>query len=135
MTSFKWMAWVLVLFALSCGDSYDLGDEQPDSFSVNTTAPTWANGIGAVVTAKCANCHTSSRTDFVPTNTTTSLDNIANESFFSDASNAVRIETIRDRLLDGATRPMPPDFATPLTADELTALRLYIDQRIAALQN
>lgn len=107
-----------------CSRSYDLGDKAADEVAVDTTNPTWANGVGAVIQAKCVSCHTpaSLRSKFVPGNTPANMDGIGAETFFSDSAKA---SLVQSRIADTVT-PMPPNFATPLSTNEKTALTTWL---------
>ena len=117
------MIMIPFLTVFSCGKSYDLGSEATETITVNTASPTWDNGIGAVFTKKCANCHTSSRSKFVPSNTPTTIDSIANSTFFDTSANAT---LVYNRLFNDTTASMPPNFATPLSTDEKAAVKSWL---------
>jgi hypothetical protein len=130
-------AWIKIflILALNSCDSADLGDEDALTVAVDTADPTWSNGIGALMQAKCANCHSSNRSKFVPKNvpsdSTRSINNIANESFFDGSSAkktglaySVTLKVFHDSLF-----PMPTKFATPLSSDERAALELFLKNK------
>lgn len=124
MLFFKKTVRATFLILVGC-NSFDLGKEDPDSFSVNTTNPTWTADVQPVLLAKCANCHTNNKSEFVPSNVpnSTTLNNIGDKTTF-DNSLAV---SVKSRVFDSPDNPMPPNFATPLTSDELAALKKYIE--------
>lgn len=124
MLYFKYLVHATIFILVGC-NSFDLGKEDPDSFSVNTANPTWAADVQPVLLAKCANCHTNNKSQFVPSNVPSSstLNNIGDKTTF-DNSLAV---SVKSRVFDTPNNPMPPNFATPLTSDELAALKKYIE--------
>lgn len=122
-----------IIYLTSC-EAYDLGDRDPISYQIDQANPTWAGGVGQLVAAKCANCHSSQRSKFVPSDTPTGYDDIAHESFFS-TTNTSRIQTVYSRVFESPTRPMPPNFATPLTESEKSALRTFLNARITTLSS
>lgn len=113
----------------SCSRSYDLGDKTADSVTVNTTSPTWDNGISNVIQTKCVTCHTpaSSRSKFVPGNTPSTLDGMNSESFYADSAKAT---VIQNRVFVDTTTPMPPKFATPLSDNEKIALAAWLNTKV-----
>jgi uncharacterized membrane protein len=121
-----------LLFLTSCS-SYDLGDKPPDKVAVNPQESEWETGIGALIELKCASCHQSDKGSFVPANTPNTLDNIGNREFFMDPENVGKIALARSRIT-ARDKPMPPEFATPLTSDERLALTNFFDQRLSELQ-
>lgn len=123
---------VLILILASCSKSYDLGDKSADAIPVDTANPTWDNGVGAVIQAKCVNCHTpaAKRSQFVPGNTPSTIDDISSESFFADAAKA---SLVQGRVFNDTATPMPPKFATPLTADERSALSTWIGTKTISI--
>lgn len=120
---------VLSLSLNSCG-AYDLGKNDAPHVTVDTANPTWANGVQAVIEAKCANCHAKAaeRNSFVPANTPKLVDNIKLQSFFEGASSyaAGYPYLVYRRVFETPDDPMPPTFGTPLYDDELAALKGYL---------
>lgn len=110
----------LVLLGAACSRSYDLGSEPVEEVAVNEVNPTWENGIGQLMTSKCGNCHVPRPGPFVPPNTPLSFDFTQKETTTSFRCR------VAARTLEGNPTPMPPDFATPLTAREKAALKAYL---------
>jgi len=125
---------LITTLGLFACQAHDLGDEEALSFTIDKTNPTWDNGIGALINAKCANCHTpaSQRSKFVPSNTPTTYDAIGSAAFF-DSSNATLIQKVYEQVFTATTKIMPPNFATPLTDDEKTALKTYLQSKVATV--
>lgn len=116
---------------MSSCSSFDLGAEKPVSFAVNTSAPTWDTDILPVVKAKCANCHTPTKGKFVPKDvptTNSTLDDITTKDSFASLASS-----IKTRVFDTPTDPMPPHFATQLTDNEKAALSVYIESLSGAV--
>jgi mono/diheme cytochrome c family protein len=129
MLHYKQLLRTAILLIVGCS-SFDLGKEDPDSFSVNTTEPTWAADVQPVLLAKCANCHTNNKSQFVPSNVPSSatLNNITDKTTF-DNSLALSVKL---RVFGTPSNPMPPNFATPLTSNERAALKKYIDLNVVS---
>ena len=118
----------LAILALSACGSFDFGEAPVDLVSVNAESPSWEADIEPVVQMKCMNCHAESRSSFVPTDTPPYAQNkFDKKDIFK--SKAV---TIQRRIFEDKTKPMPPHFATPLTAEESLALKNYIKTLTAA---
>jgi cytochrome c553 len=110
----------LSLSFISCGKSYDLGDTKLQSIKVNTENPEWEADIQYIMQVKCMNCHANPRPKFAPTNThKITLDQF---SFFESQY----AERVRARVFHSKSNPMPPDYGTPLSADEKKALKVYL---------
>lgn len=126
----------LLLLAQSC-NSYDFGSEPPLSIALNADNPTWDNGIGVLVTAKCANCHRpqTERTQFVPSDVPPTFDDIRTQNFFTDPNNAARITQAYERVFNNTEKPMPPHFATPLTSNERDALKKYLSTKVSTVDS
>jgi len=117
-----------------CSKSYDLGSESPEEVSFTEDAPSWDNGIGTLITKKCANCHTSVslRSRFVPTNTPSTINGISDSSFFDDTTSA---GLAYDRIYATTANPMPPTFATPLTTNEMAKLKTWLETKTIAISS
>jgi hypothetical protein len=118
-----------IAILISCS-SADFGDKSPVTVSVNTAAPTWDNGIGALVASKCDNCHAKALSAFVP-----------GEIKDNPARYAVGFAETEDRFLgygaisyarvfNDSAKPMPPNYGTPLSEDEKTALKKYLEDNV-----
>jgi mono/diheme cytochrome c family protein len=104
----------------SCGTSFDLGDSTPQSLNVNKENPEWEADIQYLMQLKCMNCHANPKPKFAPTNTPKiTLDQFA---FFQNQY----AERVRARVFHSKSNPMPPDYATPMSADEKAALKVYL---------
>ena len=119
-----------VLAILSSCSSADFGDKSPVTVSVNTAAPTWDNGIGALVASKCDNCHAKTLSAFVPGEI---KDNPARYAV-GLAESEVRFlgygAISYARVFNDAAKPMPPSYGTPLSADEAAALKKYLEDNV-----
>lgn len=142
---------VTLLICLSlngCMDASSLGKEPADHVAINGT-PTWNNGIAKLINLKCASCHQVPRLASSPQSVPTDLDlrfetisgsNRAAE----DIAAPIYLGVLRHAVVydDGsytkpinvAIRTMPLTFATPLYADEITALETWAGAVITAEQ-
>ncbi len=120
---------LLTTFLLAHCGSKDLGSEQSISVTVDKVNPTWDNGIGALVSAKCANCHIDSRGSFVPANVPKTINAVNMQSFFESPTSYGKGYPFLAyrRVFLTPTSPMPPLFGTPLNSDEREALRKYLE--------
>jgi mono/diheme cytochrome c family protein len=115
------------LAVLTACHSSDLGSKKPDRVNVDVALASWDGGAGKVITQKCANCHTSARSRFVPDNTPHDLDGIESLDFFMKPENRGIAKMMRKRIEStDATRQMPPKFATPLYEDEKTVVLAFL---------
>lgn len=113
-------------FLFSC-HSNDLGKQKPDKISVDISLTDWDSGAGKIIASKCANCHTSQRSQFVPSNTPDDLDEISTIDFFKNPENRGLVRSMRKRIeSDDAGKQMPPRFATPLYEDEKAVLLSFL---------
>jgi mono/diheme cytochrome c family protein len=119
----------VILLAFGC-KAYDLGDEEAFAVAVDKESPTWENGIGELITRKCASCHTADRDTYVPTNTPHTFDDLHKQEFVE--TNAFSIQSY---VFDNETTPMPPSFATQLTADEKSALEAYLTPLVTTIES
>lgn len=118
---------VFLLNYSSCRSS-DLGHAPADRVPTNLSLTGWDSGAGAVVAAKCANCHTPQRSKFVPANTPHELDEISNIEFFKNPENLGLVISMRKRVESvNSTSVMPPRFATPLYEEERIALLNFLN--------
>lgn len=130
----------------ACSDATTLGGEAADRVAVGSP-PTWSNGIGQLLERKCAVCHQVPRLASSPAATPADLDLRYEKSFGAiraaeDIAGPISLGGLRHGLIysDGSySRPltvdigaMPPDFATPLYADEVAALETWAGGVIAA---
>jgi mono/diheme cytochrome c family protein len=111
-------------FLAACG-TFDFGDAPVDEVEVLATAPTFKSDIKPLMELKCMNCHTAAPSGFVPSDTTPLALDV--EENFKKLADRVRI-----RVFESPSDPMPPDFGTPLTTNELAALKKYIADLKAA---
>lgn len=116
------------LLTLSNCESRDFGNREPDAVPMSNA--TWEGGIGTLIQKKCANCHTDSRSEFVPGNTPTHLNTIAAKEFWEEKSNLGLFSTIKHRIGETPDQPMPPTFATPFVGVEKELLQSFIDNQI-----
>jgi mono/diheme cytochrome c family protein len=124
---FVGLASVLVSLVFSSCHSNDLGSAQPDRVPVDLSLTGWASGAGQVISQKCANCHSSVRSPFVPQNTPYDLDGIESLEFYKNSANLGLVKSMRRRVeATEASRQMPPRFATPLYDDEKAALLSFL---------
>ncbi|MCX6117876.1 MAG: hypothetical protein NT027_10055 [Proteobacteria bacterium] len=124
---FIWVFAPTIALNLSSCHSSDLGSEEADRVAINLSLTGWESGAGAVIKQKCANCHTSSRSSFVPTNTPTDLDGIESLDFFRGKIGKGIARMMKKRIeSDEPTRIMPPNFATPLYSDEKAVLLSFL---------
>lgn len=121
-----------LLLALTACRSEDLGKSEPDV--VDVSGPTWGQGIDQLVNKKCANCHTSRRGDFVPSNTPNTIDSIGSKDFWLTARNLSRIILIRTRFTS-VDNPMPPRYGTPFSENETTQFTAFLAERVTSLTN
>lgn len=130
----RWCLTVLavVWVPLSGCDAYDLGDESPIAIAVDPDNPTWDGGVRELVTAKCVNCHTASPSGFVPSHVPPVLhangQDMTSEVFFTAniRSQALPANVYVRTYLD-TDAPMPPNYATPMNAEESAALKRYLE--------
>lgn len=126
--TFNFLACGLALFVWISCSSKDLGNEKPLELKVNAAAPTWGNGVQDILKAKCDNCHSSNPSRFVPGQAKAYVYDFATAEATFLANHAARTKA---RVFDTPTRPMPPDFATPLTSDERAAIEKYLAEKLA----
>lgn len=116
------------------------GSEAPDHVIISGT-PTWTNGIGKLMTSKCAVCHQVPRLPSSPSSVTTDMD-LRYETTSGairaaqDIAAQIKLGILRNALHYGmnstlAVRAMPLAYSTPLYADEITALETWADSIIA----
>jgi len=127
-------------------DASTLGQEPADHVIITGT-PTWSNGIGQLVNLKCAICHQAPRLPSSPGNVPADMD-LRFESTYGairaaeDIAAPISLGVLRHALVyddGGYTKPinitidaMPLPFATPLYADEITALESWAGNVVAA---
>jgi hypothetical protein len=122
-----WVFAPVAAFNLISCHSSDLGSSEADRVALNLSLTGWESGAGEVIKQKCANCHTSARSSFVPSNTPTDLDGIENLDFFRGKAGKGIARMMKKRIeSDEPTRIMPPNFATPLYADEKEVLFAFL---------
>jgi len=133
---------IAVCLALAgCMGADTRGSEAPYHVLISGT-PTWTNGIGELVSKKCAVCHQVPRLPTSPTNVPTDLD-----LRYEKTSGAIRsAEDIAAPLSLGIlqhalsygmnstipVRAMPLSYSTPLYTDEITALETWTANVISA---
>lgn len=126
----KMGALIAAIQLASCHSS-DLGSKSPDKVSIDMSLSEWNAGAGKVIEQKCANCHTSNRSPFVPANTPHELDGIGSQAFFQDPSNSGLVKSMLRRVEStDSRRQMPPRFATPLYDDEKSVLIAFLKASI-----
>lgn len=111
-----------------CSRADTLGGSAPDEVVISGT-PTWENGIGQLVRAKCATCHVLPFSFYTPQGTPGTLDlsvydnssNVRGANVLGFWINAGIIES----ELSGVARKMPLEYATPLTSGEIDALKSW----------
>jgi len=108
----------------ACG-TFDYGNAPVDEVEVSTTAPNFAFDIKPLMELKCMNCHTATPGKFVPGDSYPIV--LDEEKAFKAL--ALRVQK---RVFDDPEDPMPPNFGTPLTENEKTALKVYLAQLKAA---
>ncbi len=117
---------IVCILLLGCSRADTLGGDAPDEIKITGT-PTWKNGIGELVRAKCATCHVRPFTFYTPLGTPGTLDlSVYDNSSNTGGANVLGfwIEAgILDKDLSGVTRKMPLEYATPLTLGEIDALK------------
>jgi len=115
----------LTLMILASCSSEDLGDEKPIEVSIDITQPTWDGGIKELLEKKCDSCHGSYPSKFTPANAS---QHILNFSLDENLFKTRHLDSVSARVFSDSTSPMPPNFATPLTANERLSLQNYISQ-------
>jgi uncharacterized membrane protein len=123
---------LLLVLLCGCGQSFDLGKEAPIEVAFSGDGNTWDSGIGQVFKLKCVNCHTSlsTRSRFVPANTPTTVNGMSHSSFFDTSSYA---GLVYDRMFSNPVNPMPPHFATPLTSNENTKVKAWLETKTVSI--
>lgn len=143
---------VLLLVCLSmagCMEATSLGKEPADHVIITGT-PTWSNGIGQLMQLKCAGCHQVPRLVSSPQNVTTDLDLRFEKTFGAiraaeDIAAQITLGVLQHDIVYGngsytnaglniTIRKMPLQFATPLYADEITALQTWAGNVVIAEQ-
>jgi|GEM_PF-5569249 len=121
----------VVPMSLSGCTAYDLGDEKPAIIEVDTNNPTWEYDMVPVLSRRCDNCHSTEERPFAPADAKPFKVGFATlgEATFKKKWAALSLA----RVKDGATRPMPPNYADPLTTDERTALLTYLKKATATV--
>ena len=119
---------VLAVALGGCSEADTLGDEPVDEVTITGT-PTWANGVGTLMRLKCGVCHRVPAGLDIPANIPRDLDlnYPASPSPRIRGANAV-LFYLQGGILRRPTfavRRMPLDYATPLTAGEITALESW----------
>jgi mono/diheme cytochrome c family protein len=104
----------------ACG-SFDLGDEKPTEIAVDAENPNWNADIRPLMALKCMNCHATPAPRHAPKGTPVIA--LSSEGVFKQASMLNRIWT---RVYNTPGKPMPPDYATPLSTAERIALKNYL---------
>ncbi len=122
----RYFCLILIFPTLMSCEAYDLGAEQADHVAVASESPAWDNGIGELVSKKCASCHTSNRSKFVPQNTPEAYDSLGSQAFFTSSQVLARVIA----RVENTEVPMPPNFATPLYEDEKSALITFAKERL-----
>lgn len=110
-----------------CLDAETRGGEPVDEVIVGSP-PTWANGIGELMELKCGTCHRAPAGEFSPSNVPANLDLNNQTSTSVGVRGAEDILTFIDAGIltgSGGTRQMPLDYATPLTTQEIDALKTW----------
>lgn len=120
-----WSLAASFVFVLACS-SYDLGKEKQVEISVNAENPTFDGDIAPLIQAKCSSCHTSERSKFVPGDTT--VGDAQLDAMHVLANFRAKATRIRVRVSESPSKPMPPHFATQLTANEKAALLKYVEK-------
>lgn len=131
----------------ACMDASTLGQEPADHVVI-TGIPTWSNGIRQLIDIKCVMCHQVPRLASSPQNVPADLDLRFEKSFGAiraaeDIAAQLALGIARHDLVydDGSytnaglkvtIRRMPLQFATPLYADEITALETWAGGVVAA---
>lgn len=121
----KRILWIF-LFLTAC-HADDFGNRKVTEIAVNKESPTWNSGVADVLLYKCDSCHATLAGQFAP-------GNVKNDKFDFSASEEVFLanyaERVRRRVFNSPENPMPPKFGTPLTENELQALKGYLDWRV-----
>ena len=128
-------------FFASCS-AYDLSKAGSIYYPpTNPDSPIWEDNINNIVAYKCGSCHTSSTPWYKPSNTPAqinpenpnfSLENITLEAFF-DQRNQEMMRKVKKCLEDKCGTdaiPMPPNYATQLSAEEKTGLINFVSKFI-----
>ena len=138
---------LVFLMLAGCNNATTLGQEPADHVVISGT-PTWSNGIGQLVTLKCAVCHQVPRLALSPQNVPVDLDLRYEKTFGAirgaeDVASQISLGVLQHSLVydDGTytnvglnvtIQQMPLNFATPLYADEITALQTWAGNVLAA---
>ncbi len=126
-----WFPVVVLLLAIAlggCSEADTLGEEPVDEVTIIGT-PTWANGVGTLMSLKCGICHRVPAGPFSPANIPQDLDLNHPVSPGPGIRGAdVILFYLQGGILRQPTfgvRRMPLVYATPLTAGEITALESW----------
>ena len=122
---------VILLLAVAlggCSEADTLGDEPVDEVTFTGT-PTWANGVGTLMSLKCGLCHRVPAGPFSPANIPRDLDLNCPAAPGPGIRGADAVLSfLQGGILRQPTfgvRRMPLVYATPLTAGEITALESW----------
>jgi len=143
------LLWLLLAFLAlgGCSKATTLGDAPADHAAISGT-PTWDNGIAGLMELKCAVCHQVPRLASSPKNVPPDLDLREQTSSGTvrgaeDIAAQIKLGVLRKAVVysesppfiaNVSIQPMPPPFATPLYADEITALETWAGDVVAAEQ-
>ncbi len=113
-----------------CSEADTLGDEPVDEVTITGT-PTWANGVGTLMSLKCGVCHRVPAGSLSPASIPRDLDlnyPAAPGPGIRGANDVTVLVCLQGGILRQPTfgvRRMPLEYATPLTAGEMTALESW----------
>ena len=144
--SLRLLLLVPVLVLIGCSNADTLGDQPPVEVVV-TGSPTYAGGIGELLTLKCGYCHAYPLPDLAPDNIVTDLDLTVYETRVVDGHVVRGADAIGRFLQDGLldhevnryvdargfpteprnVRQMPLDYGTPVTDAEKDALEEWAE--------
>ncbi len=113
------------LLGFSCS-SEDLGDAEAITVAVDAENPQWSAGIQELLEKKCDNCHAKSPSAFVPGNVLDNRPRFLWSLAESEAAFAPLALASFGRVSERPEEPMPPNFGTPLSANEKLALENFI---------
>ena len=133
---------ILALFGVTavsifyaCG-SLDYGKEKPTEILVQADEPdaqeAWLRDVSQIMQYKCANCHGPNHHKFAPEKAYKEYPyNFEDKDTFTKLAPLIKLV-----IFDEAHRKakpasaMPPDYATPLTELEKTAIKNYIEKKL-----
>ena len=122
-------------FFYSCG-SFDYGKEKPTEILVQADEPdanlAWEQDVSYIMQIKCANCHGPNHHKFAPEKAYTKFPyNFEDKDTFTKNASLIRNVIFNEEFRASAPEyAMPPNYSTPLTELEKTAIKNYLDKKL-----